>query len=258
MAKTLFAFLAIALGAYATVAAFQGGRASTTDFRFDDIGDRSLGISQGGRPVMVYNFGVQKKPGVPADRQRSSYVHPLYGLDGEVLTDDFPADHLHHRGLFWAWPHVRVGYEEHDLWMLQNIRHQFERWTEQKANSTEAVLGVENSWYVADRRVMRETVRFIIHARTENERAIDIEFKWMALAEPVTLSGAEGKSYGGLSLRFAPRQQTAITTDDGLQPKDLNLTRLAWADLSARFENTPGSSGVAILVDRRHPGFPPT
>ena len=73
---------------------------------------------------------------VPADRARSSYVHPLYGLDGEVITDDFPKDHYHHRGLFWAWPHVRVGTEETDLWMLKGIRQQFERWLGREAMST--------------------------------------------------------------------------------------------------------------------------
>ena len=29
--------------------------------------------------------------------------------DGQVLTEDFPADHLHHRGIFWAWHQVYVG-----------------------------------------------------------------------------------------------------------------------------------------------------
>jgi hypothetical protein len=255
----LFALFALfALSVHAVGFAFEGGRKATANFRFDRIDDGSLGLWDGDRPVMVYNFGVRTKPGVAEDRQRSSYVHPLYGLDGEVLTDDFPADHLHHRGLFWAWPHVRVGNQEHDLWALRGIRQQFERWTEKKTNSTNAVLGIENGWYIADRRVMRENVHFVVYAATENERAIDIDFEWTALGEPVTLSGAAGKSYGGLSLRFAPRQETAVTTDEGLQPKDLNLTRLAWADLTARFENTPRPSGVAILVDRRHPGFPPT
>jgi sugar/nucleoside kinase (ribokinase family) len=32
--------------------------------------------------------------GVPEDRRRSCYIHPIYGLDGQVLTDDFPKDHL--------------------------------------------------------------------------------------------------------------------------------------------------------------------
>jgi hypothetical protein len=38
---------------------------------------------------------------------RCHYIHSLYGLDGEVLTEDFTADHPHHRGIFWG---------RHQLW----------------------------------------------------------------------------------------------------------------------------------------------
>jgi hypothetical protein len=227
-------------------------------FRFADIDASSLGLWEGKRPVLVYNHGTRTKAGVPENRQRSSYVHPLYGLDGEVLTDDFPKDHYHHRGLFWAWPHVRVGTREYDLWMLRGIRHRFERWTERTAGRESAVLALENGWYVEDRRVVAEQVRFQVLPATAEERLIDIELRWSALDQPVALLGAANKSYGGLSLRFAPRKETTITTPDGVQKSDLNLTRLTWADLTGRFEGGPALSGIALFVDRRHPGFPPT
>ena len=76
------------------------------EFRFRDVNDASLGLWEDDRPVLVYNHGIIRREGVPADRARSSYVHPLYGLSGEVLTDDFPEDHYHHHGIFWTWPEV--------------------------------------------------------------------------------------------------------------------------------------------------------
>ena len=189
--------------------------AGATGFRFAPVDDGALGLWDGDRPVLVYNHGVRAKAGVPDDRRRSSYVHPLYGLDGEVLTDDFPKDHYHHRGLFWAWPHVRIGPKEYDLWMLKGIRQQFERWTQRKADRGTAVLGAENGWYVGERRILREEVRFTVAAATAEGRAIDVALTLTALDDPVTLRGAEGKGYGGLSIRFAPRRGTAITTADG-------------------------------------------
>src|SRR5689334_7272198 len=85
-------------------------------FHFTNITDKSLELYEGARPVLVYNHGVISPPaGAPADRARSSYVHPLYGLDGAVLTDDFPKDHYAHRGLFWGWPHIRIGTMHYDL-----------------------------------------------------------------------------------------------------------------------------------------------
>ena len=59
----------------------------------------ALRLFEGDAPVLAYNFGDQLAQGVAEDRTRSSYVHPIYGLDGEVLTADFPKDHPHHRGL---------------------------------------------------------------------------------------------------------------------------------------------------------------
>ncbi len=227
-------------------------------FRFTNTTDKSLALFEGGRPVFVYNHGVIQPPaGVPADRARSSYVHPLYGLDGEVLTDDFPKDHYHHRGLFWAWPHVRIGDQHYDLWMLKGIEHRFERWLAREAGTAGATLGVENGWYVGDRKVVREQVWLHAAPSAKDKRLLDIELIWVPLGEPLTLEGAEDKSYGGLTLRFAPRTNTVITTPLGQGEKDLSMTRLPWADLSARFAGRTQLSGAAIFVAPDHPDCPP-
>ncbi|MDA1278262.1 MAG: PmoA family protein [Verrucomicrobia bacterium] len=232
-------------------------RAPASDsFHFTGLTEESLALFEGDRPVFVYNHGMIHQPGVPADRARSTYVHPLYGLDGEVLTDDFPADHTHHRGLFWAWPHVRVGEQHYDLWMLHGIEQRFERWLSRATDAGGATLGVENGWFVGNRRVVQEQVWIRAAPAGKDERVLDLEFTWIPLIEPLTLEGAEGKSYGGLTLRFAPRAQTVITTPLGQDEKDLSITRLPWADLSARFAGRAKASGAAIFVAPDHPDFP--
>lgn len=227
-------------------------------FRFTEISDKSLGLFEGEWPVFVYNHGIiQPPPGVPADRARSSYVHPIYGLDGEVLTDDFPKDHYHHRGLFWAWPHVRIGAQHYDLWMLKGIEHRFGRWLARDAGAGGATLGVENSWFVGERKVMEEQVWLRAAPTTKDVRTLDVDLTWKPIGEPLTLEGAEGKSYGGLTLRFAPRMNTIITTPLGQGDQDLTITRLPWADLSAQFAESAQPSGAAIFVAPDHPDFPP-
>jgi hypothetical protein len=208
--------------------------------------------------VFVYHHGVQSKAGVPAHRNRSTYLHPIYGLDGEVLTDDFPKDHYHHRGLFWAWPHVRVGTNHYDLWMLQGIEQRFERWLTREASSAGAVLGVENAWYAGNAKVVQERVWFRVFAQADDAQAIDLECFWIPLGQSLSLAGAEGKSYGGLTLRFAARAQTVITTPLGQSAEDLAITRLPWADLSARFVGAAKPSGAAVFIAPDHPDYPPT
>jgi len=243
---------------FSSVLAVSCAAAAGRTFHFSAVNDGSLALSEGKRPVLVYNFGVISQTNVPADRARSSYVHPLYGLDGEVLTDDFPKDHYHHRGLFWAWPHVRIDEQEADLWLLKGIRHEFDRWLRREGGESAAVLGVQNGWFVGDRKVVQEQVWFQAWPATDLGRAIDLELVLTPMKEALTLRGAEGKSYGGLTLRFAPRTgETIITTPDGRTKDDLLITHLPWADLSAQFTGSAKPSGAAIFVAPTHPDYPP-
>lgn len=242
---------------FGVLAAVAGAETSGRGFSFKQVNDKSLGLWEGDRPVLVYRHGEMSLPSVPAAGKRSSYIHPIYGLDGEVLTDDFPADHYHHHGLFWGWPHVKIAGREYDLWKMRGIRIEFQRWLAKDTSSGQAKLGVENGWFVQDNRVMKEEVWLNVHPASRDGRNVDVKLIWTPIEEPITLSGAEGKSYGGLSLRFAPRTGTTIKTPSGRASDDLLVTRLPWADLSAKFEGASHVSGAALFVHPRHPNFPP-
>lgn len=231
-----------------------------TAFRFAPVDEKSLALYQGDRPVMVYNHGVLLKKGVPASFARSSYVHPIYGPDGEVITDDFPADHFHHRGLFWAWPHVKIGGKEYDNWAVKpGLATRFEKWLAREAGPSQAVLGVQNGWYRGETRVLDEQAWFRVLPAKAGRRAIDVELRLRPLV-PVTLSGAEGKSYGGLTLRFGPgkESETEITVPAGRAGDDLYINHQPWTDLTRKWPGRKEPSGAAIFVAKDHPDYPPT
>jgi hypothetical protein len=230
---------------------------SPTEFRFEDGKNGSVTLWQGKQPVLVYNYEQVKRTGAAAVGNRASYLHPIYGLDGEVVTDDFPKDHYHHHGLFWGWPHVTIGGKDYDFWKMHGTDIRFKRWLNKEVVSNIAVLGVENEWLAGDKSVVREEVTLRVHPATAEGRLINVRLKWTALDQAITLAGAEGKSYGGLSLRFAPRDDTVITAPGGPTSEDLVITRLTWADLSARFRGAKAISGAALFVDPHHPDFPP-
>ena len=69
-------------------------------FEIKPITEKSLGVWEDGRPVLVYNHGTISKQGVAARYNRACYIHPLYGVDGETITEDFATDHRHHRGVY--------------------------------------------------------------------------------------------------------------------------------------------------------------
>ncbi|MCI0541197.1 MAG: PmoA family protein [Verrucomicrobiales bacterium] len=232
---------------------------SRTTFRFAAVGDRSLGLWEGERPVFVYNYGAITNAAAPKAQSHSAYLHPLYGLAGEILTDDFPKDHDYHRGLYWAWPHVKIADQEYDLWSLRGLRIEFKRWLAQDVEPSTAILGVENGWFIGDKKVMAEKVHIEVQPASEESRAIDFELTWTPTDQPITLWGAPGKSYGGFTLRFGPRSKTIITVPSGSASEDLLMTKLPWADLSGDLNKGTGKlSGAAIFVHPEHPDYPPT
>lgn len=235
---------------------------STAAFAWSDVSPASVQLAEGDRPVLVYNHGDVTNLKVPKKdfrRTRGCYVHPIHGLDGEVLTDDFPRDHFHHHGLFWAWPHVQMGDTAYDLWQKPGMRIRFVRWLDRRVGNSSAALGVENGWFVGDRKVMIERFWLTAHAAGDAAQAIDVEGTWIPVDRAITLWGREEKSYGGITIRFAiPRGQNGtITVPDGPSKKDLAMTRLPWADMTHSFGG-PSPSGATLMISKSHPDYPPT
>lgn len=176
----------------------------------------------------MYNAGVQKRAGAPDDRARCCYIYPLYSPAGVAMADDFPVDHYHHRGLFWAWPQVRIGAKSYDLWMMKGIRH--ETVTARVVNGK---LEARNRWMVGADNVVNESVEVSAEAAGRIRLVVTLT----ATREPVVLEGSPtpGRAYGGVSMRFAPRANTTIESADGPVRKDEDLNPHKWASFAATY-----------------------
>ncbi len=214
-------------------------------------------VRDGMTNVLSYNFGDQLMAGVDPKYTRSSYIHPLYSLDGEPLTDDFPADHHHHHGIFWAWPVVKARGEKTQNWHphVPSLRHHMVRWTKETSGTATAILAIENRWLLNEKEeVAQEKVTLLIHPKENDSRAIDVVIKLEAVGGPLTLEGtSEGnKGYGGFCFRGAPDFKGAkILTDTGTQEKDVVDESQKWVDLST------DKHGMAIFSSPDHPDYPP-
>lgn len=213
-------------------------------------------LFEGDTPVFRYVRGEILPNGAPEDRRRSTYVHPLYSLDGRQLSEDGPRDHWHHRGMSWMWPKVAFDGITKDLWALKGIRQHYEK-HESQVYADRAVLTVANYWEEdsTKRRILDETVTFIAYKADTVGRIIDFELRLSAKDVPVAL-GTSARGYGGLQIRFGPREDTIITTSKGKIDKDTDRLRLTWANLSARFNGSSEFDGVAIFDNKQNPHFP--
>lgn len=225
-------------------------------FHFRELDSGRLALYENGAPVFVYNYGPQLKPGVPENRRRADYLHPVYTPGGVILTDDFPRDHYHHRGIFWSWPVVRVAGSAYDCWTLKGCEQRFERWRGRETNPRFARVTAQNAWYVGGRKVVREEVDLRVYRTRESIREFEVALTLAAVDEPVEIAGSpeRGKGYGGFDCRFAPRTGTAIVADTGPVARDEDHVPHAWAEMEALFDGR--RAGLRITADVRNPDFP--
>ncbi len=224
-------------------------------FKFVEMEGEKLKLLQDELPILVYNYGMQLAEGAPPEKRRSSYVHPIYDMLGHEITDDFPKDHYHHRGLSWMWPRMTISGRLYSLWDMTGIWQRFEEWLGQEVGPICATLGVKNAWHLTDRKVADEWVWLRVFRATELGRAIDVMITIKVL-EPIQLLGAERKGYGGLVFRLAPRDSTMITTPDSVLTRDSDHLAIPWADQSAIFAYSGQFTGVAIFQHRSNAAFP--
>ena len=50
--------------------------------------------------------------------KRGGYLHPITTPSGKVVTDDFPSNHIHHHGVWWAWTHTEFDGRQPDFWNM--------------------------------------------------------------------------------------------------------------------------------------------
>lgn len=224
----------------------------------EDAGQGTLTLRDGEFDVLTYRFRDQLRKGLDPKHTRSGYIHPLFSLDGQVLTDDSPKDHLHHHGVFWTWPIVKTRGQDTQTWhsVTPSLRQHFVRWLKREVENGIATLSAENVWKLNGREIVaKETITLHIHKADRTGRAIDLELKIQAVGGPLELQGApdQDKGYGGLCLRGTQMFTGAtLTTDQGLLKTDSTNMVFRWADLSTK------KLGVAIFVSPDHPGFPTT
>ncbi len=60
------------------------------------------------------------RPDIKPEYQRGGYLFPLLTPSGKSIADDYPADHKHHHGLWWAWTKTKFGATEPDFWNMGN------------------------------------------------------------------------------------------------------------------------------------------
>lgn len=225
-----------------------------------------------GREILVYNrdpIAARNHPrAADGSHARGHYLHPVYDLDGVRMTDDMPADHVHHRGIFWAWTQLYVGekrlghpWEQRGLvWDVQDVR------VTGDAHST--ALHADVVWKsplhtdAAGKPVplVREVATIRVHEAEANARTLDFEISLRALLDTVRIGGStDTKGYGGFSTRIPLPGDLKILGPSGAVEPNTSAPSAAqpWVDFSGSFAGNGRTSGITVMVHPSHPGHPP-
>ncbi len=152
---------------------------------------------------------------------RCNYLHPLYGLDSNRLTEDFPVDHLHHRGIFWAWHQILIdGKPVSDGWELKNFQQKvtnFEYKLQKEVGVVSTTVEWKSPlWKEGNESYLKEITRMWIYPHADNYRRIDFEISLKPLVDRLSIGGSDDeKGYSGFSVRLKLPKDVSFSGKNG-------------------------------------------
>lgn len=167
-------------------------------------------------PVLRYQI-------LPPDSRepwRANYLHPVFTPDGVAITENAPADHIHHRGIFWSWRGVFIeGKSVGDAWIGEHIS--YTPTSQSYGLQPDGSVRIETGtlWHTdiagqAANFLREETIVAVWPVEVDGSRRLHLRVALTALVPGVSLAGSDNeKGYGGLSFRLGRADQMDIASD---------------------------------------------
>ena len=230
----------------------------------------AITLSAFGRTAFVYRT---EKTEFPPNRpdlteifHRGGYIHPVLSPGGKQITDDYPANHKHHHGIWWAWTHTEFEGRKPDFWNMG------------EGKGTVEFTGIDKVWsgpvhagFISQLRQMDLTERSESGTPLKPKTALfetwnvklygvgnDADRPYFVFDVEITDTCAHGPlklpkyRYGGLGLRgngaWNGKTNLNFITSNGDTDRskgDNNETRGHWAHLGGRVAG--GLTGIAVL-----------
>ncbi len=231
---------------------------SDSPFTFEK-NSQGVKLSENGKPVFFY----QKMPkSLNGKYICNNYFHPLYSLNGDTLTEEFPSDHPYHRGIFWAWHQVYInGKSVGDGWIMENIEQEVvdvQAISKNKVSQLNLSVLWKSPLFENDKPFLNEHTTITVYALQNGIRRIDFAITLNTLVPGVEIGGSnDEKGYGGLCVRFKLPDDLTFTSVDGpVIPRVSQINAGPYMDFSGSFGKNGETVGAAILCYPQTPNYP--
>lgn len=221
--------------------------------------NQGIELKENDLPVFFY----QRLPKAsPENNVYNNYLHPLYDLNGDTITEEFPEDHPYHRGIFWAWHQLYIHDKSvGDGWIMEDITMDVVD-VRTALDKEKAKLNVHVLWksknFENENPFVEENTSIIVHSQQGDRREIDFEISLKALVPDVQLGGSDDiKGYGGFCARIKlPKGLTFNSSNGTVTPQEGQVVAGAWMDFSHYDSVRQDESGLAILCHPSTPNYP--
>lgn len=80
----------------------------------------ALRIDVAGTPAITYRMDKEDlpRPDIRPEYKRAGYLHPVRTPTGAIVTDDYPAQHVHHHGIWAPWTKTEFQGRTPDFWNM--------------------------------------------------------------------------------------------------------------------------------------------
>ena len=221
----------------------------------------SLQVNWNGDPLLAYQYGSGSMP----------FWHPISMPGSPVLTEDRPADHIHHHGLWLAWKSVNgvnfweespSGAPERGYGRIVNTDLNV---VEVSSSSTEFIA--TTSWLDwRDKEIISDVRRTLIHRPTDTGFMIDLSIELLPTNGEVILDlrrgepGQGGFYYSGLVIRLNDKigQGEVLDADGHTDTESIFGSQSRWCGYSGVHQVNGKRYSVVIIDKPENPRYPTT
>jgi len=193
---------------------------------------------------------------------RGGYLHPVLAPSGRLVTDDYPSDHYHHHGIWFAWTKTEFEGAHPDFWNVGDGtgKVQFEGVDRTWTGPVHAGFKSRQSYIAITGGVSKTALNEQWDVRLYNvgqggkgKRYFLFDIvatQECASSSPLVL---EEYRYGGMGVRghrdWKDKSKVSFMTSEGKSRENGNATRGRWVHISGPVDNQ--IAGIAVLD---HPG----
>ncbi len=205
------------------------------------------------------------REGIKEEFRRGGYLHPIRTPLGRVVTDDFPADHLHHHGVWMPWTKTEFEGRKPDFWNMGAGKGRVEFVALDQPWEAAGSAGFTARHQFVDlvakpaKVALNETWEVAVSVAADGVPRNVIDFtstQTCATAAPLTLPKYH---YGGFGFRGngawnGPDACRMLTSEGETDRKKVNESRAKWCWIGGAVNGE--AAGVTILCHPENFRFP--